>query len=91
MVHSDNEKLVIDSHEIELPTLIAQIIEIENLLIVRVYPSDEELNSYPQDLLNKNVYCYNKSGEFVWQISEAPHGGASEDKAYMNIWIDEER
>jgi hypothetical protein len=46
------------------------------------------LSDYPQEKLNRNIYAYDVSGEFVWQIQEAPHGGSEEDKAYMDLKID---
>jgi hypothetical protein len=61
------------------------------LIVVRVYPSDEMLNDYPQEKLNRNIYAYNVFGELVWQIQEAPHGGNDEDKAYMDLKIDKDK
>lgn len=73
---------------IELPAPIKQSVRVGQLTVIRVYPSDEMLNDYPQDKLNRNVYAYDESGEQVWQIQTAPHGGSGEDKAYMEIRID---
>lgn len=77
--------------EVTLPAPIKQKIEIGEMIVVRVYPSDEKLNAYPQEKLNRNVYAFNLSGELVWQIQEAPHGGVGEDKAYMNIGLENGR
>lgn len=74
--------------DIELPAPIKQRVELGKLIVIRVYPSDDVLNDYPQKKLNRNVYAYDVSGELVWQIQEAPHGGSGEDKAYMDIKID---
>ncbi len=73
---------------IELPASIKQCVKVGGMTVVRVYPSDKMLNDYPQDKLNRNVYAYDVSGELVWQIQEAPHGGSGEDKAYMDIKVD---
>jgi hypothetical protein len=80
--------LKIGNKNIELPAPIKQSVEVGKLTVVRVYPSDEVLNDYPQEKLNRNVYAYDASGSLVWQIQEAPHGGGGEDKAYMHIKID---
>ena len=77
--------------ETKLPAPIKQRIEINDLIIVRIYPGDQELNIYPQELLNRNIYAFNSSSELLWQIQEAPHGGIGEDKAYMNMWLEDEK
>ena len=59
------------------------------MLVVRVYPSDEMLNNYPRTDLNRNVYAYSLSGDLLWQIQEAPHGGIEDDKAYMDLRFEE--
>ncbi len=72
---------------VELPAPIRQKIELQGIVIIRVYPSDDELDDYPQEKLNRNVYAYKVTGELLWEIQEAPHG-AERDKPYMNIWLD---
>ncbi|MGA7298122.1 MAG: hypothetical protein WBW92_11515, partial [Rhodanobacteraceae bacterium] len=79
---------VIGQAEVVLDAPVKQRLEVGSLTIVRVYPSDAMLNSYPQVKLNRNVYAFDSSGQLVWQIQEAPHGGAGEDKAYMNIRVE---
>jgi len=81
--------LVIGGAQIVLDAPVKQKLELGRLTIVRVYPADEELNSYPQEKLNRNVYAYDSLGQLVWQIQEAPHGGVGEDKAYMDIRTDD--
>jgi hypothetical protein len=82
--------LKIANRSIELPAPIKQRVDLNSLIVVRVYPSDEMLTNYPRDELNRNIYAYDLSGELVWQIQEAPHGGMEEDKAYMDIqYIDD--
>jgi len=68
--------------------LIRQTIEIEGLKILRKYPSDEKLMSYPQEKLNRNVSALNENGDLVWTIQEAPQGGEDQDKAYMLISLE---
>ncbi len=80
---------VVGEHEIVLDAPVKQRLELGGLIIVRVYPTDENLNSYPQEKLNRNVYAYDLLGQLIWQIQEAPHGGVEEDKAYMNIKVDD--
>jgi len=82
------EAFEISGKKIELPAPVAQRIDINGLVIIRVYPSDQELEAYPQELLNRNVYAYDSSGQIKWQIKEAPHGGVGSDKAYMDLWLD---
>ena len=77
--------LKIANESVELPAPIKQRVDLNSLIIVRVYPSDEMLKNYHRDELNRNIYAYDLSGELVWQIQEAPHGGVEEDKAYMDI------
>ncbi len=66
---------------------IRQILEFEGLKIIRRYPSDEDLASYPTPLLNQNVEAYDQKGNFIWVIQECPVGNSIKDKPYMNIWI----
>ena len=73
---------------VTLPAPVKQRIEIGELTVVRLYPSDDMLNDYPQEKLNRNVYAYNAIGKLMWQIQEAPDGGVGEDKAYMNIKLE---
>jgi len=70
---------------------IQQSLEFMRLKIIRRYPSDEDLVSYPRSKLNRNVEAYDKKGNLVWVIQECPVGGAEQDKAYMNIWIESEK
>lgn len=70
---------------INLSAPVKQKMKIGGLTIIRIYPNDDFLASYSQQDLNRNVYAYDSSGNFAWQIQEAPHGGDGEDKAYMNI------
>jgi len=80
--------LKISGKEIELPAPVKQRVEINDLIVVRVYPSDQELDAFPQELLNRNVYAFDSSCKLLWQIQEAPHGGIGEDKAYMDISLE---
>ena len=66
---------------------IKQTIEINGLKVIRKYPSDEKLMSYPQEQLNRNIEAYNSNNELVWVIQEAPQGGENQDKAYMHLEI----
>jgi hypothetical protein len=70
---------------------IKQKIEFLGLVIIRLYPSDDQLDTYPKESFNRNVYAYDVSGNLVWQIQEAPHGGIDEDKAYMDIRISQDK
>ena len=70
---------------------IRQTIEIGKLKVVRIYPSDEELVNYPQEKLNRNIEAYDQDDNLIWVIEEAPDGGENRDKAYMNIWLKEDR
>ena len=76
----NNEKNCVDAP-------IKQQLDFEGLRIIRVYPDDDNLDTYPQEKLNRNVYAIDSNGKVVWQIQEAPHGGAGNDKAYMHIMI----
>ncbi|WP_066963234.1 hypothetical protein [Microbulbifer sp. Q7] len=66
---------------------IEQRVEIQGLEIIRRYPSDDALSSYPREKLNRNIEAYKAGGELAWIIQECPAGGQSEDKAYMDIQI----
>lgn len=79
--------LIIGEAKIFMDAPVKQRLELGSLTIVRVYPDDEELNSYPQEKLNRNVYAYDSLGKLLWQIQKAPHGGVEDDKAYMDIKI----
>jgi hypothetical protein len=70
---------------------IKQAIEIGKLRVIRIYPSDEELVSYPQKKLNRNIEAYDQDNNLIWVIEEAPDGGENRDKAYMKIWLEEDR
>lgn len=89
MTTDKSNVIIISGTEITMDAPIRQRLEVGGLIIVRVYPSDEVLNLYPQEGLNRNVYAYDSSGKLVWRIQEAPHGGAGEDKAYMDIRTDD--
>ena len=86
-----NYYLKFAERNVALPAPIKQKVEIGELTVVRLYPSDDMLNSYPQEKLNRNVYAFNTSGELMWQIQEAPDGGVGEDKAYMNIKLESDK
>ena len=70
---------------------VRQIIEVGKLKVVRKYPPDEELVNYPQKKLNRNIEAYDQDDNLVWVIEEAPDGGENQDKAYMNMWLEEDR
>jgi len=70
---------------------IKQVIEIGELKVIRKYPLDEELVTYPQEKLNRNIEAYDQNDNLVWVIEEAPDGGENQDKAYMKIWLEEGR
>lgn len=73
---------------IDLPAPAKEIVELDGMTVIRVYPLDDKFNDYPRSELNRNIYAYDSSGKLVWQIQEAPHGGRSEDKAYVSIKIE---
>ena len=81
----------ISNKKIVFSAEIHQCIEISSVKIFRIYPNDECLETYPQDLLNRNIYCYSLSGAFLWQVQEAPHGDVNQDKPYMNIWLQDDK
>ena len=83
--------LEFSEENVEVSAAIKQRLELGELTIVRLYPSDDMLNAYPQEKLNRNVYAYNTSGKLMWQIQEAPDGGIGEDKAYMNIKLESDK
>ncbi|MFC3702869.1 hypothetical protein ACFOND_14635, partial [Reinekea marina] len=68
---------------------IKQRIEIEGLEIIRRYPSDEALVDYPREKLNRNIEAHKADGSLVWIIQECPAGGATEDKAYMDMHVED--
>ena len=88
MTAEESSVFVIGGTEVAVDAPVKQRLEVGNLTIVRVYPSDVMLDLYPQDRLNRNVYAYDSSGALVWRIQEAPHGGTDEDKAYMDIRVE---
>jgi len=88
MKNEDLTNIRIGGREINFPAQIEQKIELHGLYIVRIYPTDDELDVYPQEKLNRNVYAYNETGGLVWQIDEVPHGDKDSAKAYMNIWVE---
>lgn len=81
------DTLNISDQIIEFDADVKQKLVVGKLIVVRVYPLDEDLNSYPQEKLNRNVYAYNDQGKLAWQIQEAPHGDVSMDKAYMGVKV----
>jgi len=98
MCTNESKLLVVDSKQIELQYPIKQKIEVCGVYVVRIYPNDDELDSCPQELYNRNVYAYNSDGKFLWQIEEVSEGAkAPKDKsyivgkAYMNIWMEKEK
>jgi len=70
---------------------IKQKVEIGDLKIVRKYPPDTKLASYPRNKLNRNIEAYDQNDNLVWVIEEAPDGGENLDKAYMKIWLEDGR
>jgi len=70
---------------------IKEVIEIEGLRILRKYPPDDILMNFSQTKLNRNIEAYNRENKLIWVIQEAPQGGKDQDKAYMNIWVKENR
>jgi hypothetical protein len=82
------ETFKISDLKVELTAPVKQRIDLSDLVILRIYPSDQELGTYPQDLLNRNIYAFDLLGNLKWQIKEAPHGGAGMDKAYMDIRLE---
>jgi len=70
---------------------IRQTLEINGLKIIRRYPSDEDIDSYLQVQLNRNIEAYDGTGKLIWMIEECPVGGDGVDKAYMNIWIENDK
>jgi len=88
MTTAKRNSLIIGDAEVVTDAPVEQRLELGGLTIVRIYPDDEDLGSYPQDSLNRNVYAYNTLAKLVWQIQEAPHGGKGADKAYMDIRVE---
>jgi hypothetical protein len=73
---------------IKLSAPVKKYLEIKDILVILIYPSDDQLLLYPREKLNRNVYAFKESnGELLWQIQPANEGGASEDKPFMDIFI----
>lgn len=70
---------------------IKQTLELGGLKIIRRYPSDKDLMSYPRAKLNRNIEAYDCNGNLAWVIQECPVGGEEQDKAYMNIWVENKK
>ena len=51
---------------------IKQSLDFMGLKIIRRYPSDDDLMSYPRSKLNRNVEAYDQNGNLVWVIQECP-------------------
>ena len=63
--HTDNKLLFSnDSLLIESPALIKNFLIIKNLVILLI-----DSNELKDD---KNIFCYNLNGKFIWQIKEVP-------------------
>jgi hypothetical protein len=83
-VAHDEKALSVNGVVMEMPSPVRERVNIGELAVVRTYPENEKLSAYPRAQLNRNVYAFDGSGKLVWQIQEAPHGGAN-DKPYMRI------
>jgi len=64
MVHFDNNILKIDNEEIELPSDIRQVVEINGTIIVRTEVPDDDI---------VNIFAFDQSGDQVWEI-DVPRG-----------------
>lgn len=62
---------------VDLPYEVDEVLEMQDLVIVRVEPPVGQI-------FNRNVFAYTKQGLLVWEIEESPHG-TELDKPFVGI------
>lgn len=73
--------LLIDGEPIEIPTSVAQVLQTEDLVIVRLDPDDEYDKA-------RNVWAFDDDAKLIWEIKRATKKG-DEHYRYTNIWLDD--
>ncbi len=69
--------IYINDKKIDLPFPVAEALEYEQSIIVRVDPPAKEI-------FNSNIYRFTLSGDCLWQIEPSPHGTQA-NKPYVSI------
>lgn len=70
--------IYINNEKIDLPFPVAEALEYEQSVIVRVDPPAKEI-------FNSNIYRFTLSGDCLWQIESSPHG-TEDNKPYVSIY-----
>lgn len=73
----DGRRLCVENKRIDLPYVICEALECGDQIVVRIEPPVGEI-------FNRNIFCFSKYGELIWQIQECPHG-TEEDKPYVGL------
>lgn len=79
-IRIEDGALFISGRHIKLAHPIVQIKEWRGHIVARIEPPAGEI-------FNRNVFCFTRQGNCIWQIEESPHG-AEKDKPYVGILID---
>lgn len=72
--------IYIKNHKIELPYPVRQIVEIDNLFVIRVEPPINQN-------FNRNIYCFSNEPELIWVIEEDKFDG--EENPYVSIFVED--
>lgn len=64
--------------KIEFQYPIRKVIEYQDVYFIRIEPDIGKI-------LNENVFCYDKEGNFVWQVEPIPL--VKKDSPYTNIYM----
>ena len=68
-IDHDGKQLIIKNNEtrlVKLPSKIEEIIEFDDVIVVRVYPQNKEF-------INENIFGVSYFGEILWQIKPIKH------------------
>lgn len=74
----DDGVIYINDKKIDLPFPVAEALEYEQSIIVRVDPPAKQI-------FNSNIYRFALSGNCLWQIEPSPHGTQT-NRPYVSIY-----
>ena len=74
----DDGVIYINDKKIDLPFPVAEALEYEQSIIVRVDPPAKQI-------FNSNIYRFALSGNCLWQIEPSPHGTQA-NRPYVSIY-----
>ncbi len=73
--------LFIGARHIEFPIKVRKALRIKNLVLVLLAPKGELTP-------NRNIFCYDLSGNLIWEIEEFRPDLIDEGRAYSGLWIE---